>query len=78
MRVCQVNPDFDTPSSVGGDGANPVLEEILIDGAGLDFGTIGVDGGDAGTENVGNLLIVGDVEADERQDAQFGCQSFGW
>ena len=73
--MCQVNPDFDTPSSIGGDGADSVLEGILVDGAGLDFGTIGVDGGDAGAEDVGNLLVVGDAEAQEGKDAKFGGEA---
>ena len=44
-----------------------ILESILGDGSWFQSGAIGVDGGDAGTQDIGNSLIVADSKPDKRQ-----------
>ena len=48
-----------------------------MDGFCFEFRPIGVDGCDAGSQDICNLLIVGDVQSDQGKDAQFCCEMFG-
>ena len=52
------------------------LEVVLVNGTGLEFGAVGVDCRQAGTQDVGNALAVGNANANERQHTRLGRQAF--
>ena len=57
------------PSLIGGNHAHIVLEAVLGEGSCLELRAISIDGGDAGAQNISNLLVVGDIQTDEGQHA---------
>ena len=49
---------------------------VWDDGPVFDAGLVGVDGIDGILEDLGDLIVVGDAHADEREDAEVDVEEF--
>lgn len=49
---------------------------VFVEGVAFEFAAIGINRCDAASQDAADLLVIGDVKSDERENPQFGVEAF--